>query len=92
MPVESTREIADQFFSLVRVIELPGLAQHPTGRRMMLFWHALHDVARLVDLAALDPSGRTEGAADRLRQRFRAGDDEQSWHLRIEPARESSRA
>ena len=29
--------IADQFFSLVGVIELPGLAQHPTGGRMMLF-------------------------------------------------------
>jgi len=31
--VESTREIADQFFSLVGVIELAGLAQHPTGGR-----------------------------------------------------------
>src|ERR1700726_4258905 len=51
--VESTREIADQFFSLVGVIELPGLAQHPTGGRMMLFRQAFHDVARLVDLAAL---------------------------------------
>src|SRR6266436_3346556 len=38
--VESTREIADQFFSLVGVIELPGLAQHPTGGRMMLFRQA----------------------------------------------------
>lgn len=50
--VESTREIADQFFSLVGVIELLGLAQHPTGGRMMLFRQAFHDVARLVDLAA----------------------------------------
>lgn len=82
--VESTREIADQFFSLIGVIELPGLAQHPTGGRMMPFRQALHDVARLVDLAALDRSGRTEGAADRLRQRFRAVDDEQSWHRRGE--------
>ena len=56
-----------QFFSLVGVIELPGLAQHPTGGRMMLFRQAFHDVARLVDLAALDRSGRTEGAVDRLR-------------------------
>jgi hypothetical protein len=31
--VESTREIVDQFFSLVGIIELPGLAQHPTGSR-----------------------------------------------------------
>src|SRR3982074_1471440 len=86
--VESTREITDQFFSLVCVIVLPGLAQNPTGGRMMLFRKAFHDVARLVDLAALDRSGRTEGAADRLRQRFRAVDDEQSWHRRVEPARD----
>ncbi len=59
--VESTREIADQFFSLVGVIELPGLAQHPTGGRMMLFRQAFYNVARLVDLAALDRGGRTEG-------------------------------
>lgn len=70
--VGSTREIANQFFSLVGVIELAGLAQHPTGGRMMLLRQAFHDVARLVDLAALDRSGQTEGAADRLRQRFRA--------------------
>src|SRR4029077_21256281 len=85
--VESTREIADQFFSLVGVIELPGLAQHPTGSRMMLFRQAFHDVARLVDLAALDRSGRTEGAADRLRQRFRAVGDEKYWHRRGGPPR-----
>lgn len=51
-------------FSAFGVIELPGLAQHPTDGRMMLFRQAFHDVARLVDLAALDCSGRTEGAAD----------------------------
>lgn len=85
---EATREIADQFFSLVGVIELPGLAQHPTGGRMMLFRQAFHDIARLVDLAALDRGGRTAGAADRLEQRFRAVGDEQSWHCRGEPARD----
>jgi len=69
--VESTREIADQFFSLVGVIKLPGLAQHPTGGRMMLVRQEFHDVARLGDLAALDRSGRTEGTADRLRRRRR---------------------
>lgn len=61
--VESTRQIADQFFSLVG-IELPGLAEHATCGRMMLFGQAFRDVARLVDLAALDRGGRTEGAAD----------------------------
>src|SRR4029077_15470598 len=76
--VESTREIADQFFSLVGVIELPGLAQHPTGSRMMLFRQAFHDVARLVDLAALDRSGRTEGAAGLPRTSFFNIDDSQT--------------
>lgn len=61
--VESTREIADQFFSLVG-IELPGLAEHATCGRMMLFRQVFRDFARLVDVAALDRGGRTEGAAD----------------------------
>ena len=39
----------------------PGAA--PGGGRMMLFRQAFRDVARLVDLAALDRGGRTEGAA-----------------------------
>lgn len=55
---------------------------------MVLFRQAFHDVARLVDLAALDRSGRTNGAADRLRQRFRTVDDEQSWDRWVEPARD----
>jgi hypothetical protein len=38
--VGSTREIADQLFSLVGVIKLPGLAQHSTGGRMLLFRQA----------------------------------------------------
>lgn len=67
--VESTREIADQFFSLVG-IELPGLAEHATCGRMMLFRQAFRDVARLVDLAALDRGGRTEGAADSFDNAF----------------------
>src|SRR4051812_12755892 len=59
--VESTREIADQFFSLVGVIELPSLAQHPTGGRMMFFRQAFHDVARWIWqrwIAAAEPKVR----------------------------------
>src|ERR1700682_3270408 len=85
--VESTREFADQFLRLVGVIELPGLAQPPTGGRTMLFRKAFHDVARLVDLAGLDRSGPTEGAAHRVRQRFRARGDGQSWDRWGGPAR-----
>jgi hypothetical protein len=37
----------------------------------------LDDIARLVDLAALDRCVTTERATDRLDQRFRADEDEQ---------------
>lgn len=44
----------------------PRLAQHPTGGRMMLFRQAFHDVCAPCRSGRGD---RTEGAADRLRQR-----------------------
>ncbi len=37
----------------------------------------------LVDLAALDGGGHTEGVADRFAERLRAIDDEQPGHRRI---------
>lgn len=59
MLVASAREIADQFFRLVGVIDLAGLAQRPAGGRMMLFRQVFHDVARVVDLAAPEPLRRS---------------------------------
>lgn len=60
--VETTREIADRFFCLVSVIELPGLVQYPTGGPMMLFRPTFPDVARLVVwqrwIAATEPKVR----------------------------------
>jgi hypothetical protein len=47
---------------------------------------SLDDVARLVNLAALDRRVTAERAADRLDQRLRAIDDEQPTHARIQPA------
>ncbi len=67
--VELTRKIADQFFSLVGIIDLPGLAQHPTSGRMMLFRQAFHDVARLVgsgSAGSLRPNRRCGRSASRL--------------------------
>src|SRR6202023_4276023 len=46
----------------------------------------LHDIAGLVDLAALDRRVASKTAPDRPRQRLRAVDDEQTRHRRIEPA------
>ena len=50
------------------------------------FGQALHDVAGLVDLAALDRRVAPEGPPDRLGQRLGAIDDEQPADRRIEPA------
>jgi len=46
----------------------------------------LHDIARLVDLTALDRRVTPEAAPDGLGERFRAVDDEQPRHCRIKPA------
>src|ERR1039457_892916 len=46
----------------------------------------LHDVPSLVDLAALDRRVAPEAAPDRLGERFRAVDDEQTRHRWIEAA------
>jgi YqaJ-like viral recombinase domain len=59
--------------------------------KFMLPWskrlrQPLHDVAALVDLAALDCRMTPKAAPDRPRQRLRTVDDEQARHHRIEPA------
>ena len=46
---------------------------------------ALDDVTALVDLAALDGGGHTEGVSDRFAECLRAIDDEQPRQRRIEP-------
>ena len=52
---------------------------------MQMQGQALDDVTALVDLAALDGGGHTEGVADRFAERLRAIDDEQPGQRRIEP-------
>ena len=46
---------------------------------------ALDDVTALVDLAALDGGGHTEGVSDRFAECLPAIDDEQPRQCRIEP-------
>ena len=46
---------------------------------------ALDDVTALVDQAALDGGGHTEGVSDRFAECLRAIDDEQPRQCRIEP-------
>ena len=81
-------EIADQLLGLVGVVQLPGLAQHAADRGMQRLRQPLHDVASLVNLAALDQRFAPEAAPDRFRERLRSVDDEQPRHRRIEPARD----
>src|SRR5207247_612587 len=68
------------------VVQLPSLSQHAANRGMQRLRQSLHDVARLVNLTALDRRGTAEGSADRLGQGLGAVNDEQSRHCRVEPA------
>ena len=83
---EPARQIADQPLGLDRIVEFPSLPQDPAGRGVHLLRQPVHDVPRLVDLASLDRGGLAEGRPDRLRQRFRAIDDEEARNRRIETA------
>jgi hypothetical protein len=52
---------------------------------VQMLGQALDDVATLVDLAAPEGGGHTEGVADRIAEPLRAIDDEQPGQRRIEP-------
>jgi hypothetical protein len=80
---ETAREIANERLGLLGVIDFPGLPQDPPHRSVHRFGQPLHDVARLVNLAPLDRRIASKRAADRLGQRLRAIDDEQTSHSRI---------
>ena len=86
--LQPPREIADQLLGLAGVVQLPGLAQHPSHRRVQWLRQPLHDVASLVNLAPLNERVASEGPPDRFRERLRSVDDEQPRHRRIEPARD----
>ena len=83
--LQAPGEVAQEPFGLVGIVLLPGLVQRLLDARVQMLGQALDDVATLVDLAALDGGGHTEGVADRFAERLRAIDDEQPGHPRIEP-------
>src|SRR6516225_7634031 len=72
--------------ALSGVVQFPGLTQRRADRGVQRLWQPLEDVARLVDLAALDRGVAAKGFANRLGQRFGSVDDEQSANLRIQSA------
>jgi hypothetical protein len=57
------------------------LAQRAADRSLQALRQSLHDVARVVNLAALDRRLAAKTAPDRPRQRLRAVDDEQPRQL-----------
>src|SRR5207245_11535016 len=73
---ETLGEVAKQPFGLGGVVQLPCLSQHAANRGMQRLGQSLHDVARLVNLTALDRRGTAEGSADRLGQGLGAVNDE----------------
>ena len=83
---ETLGKVADQLFSLVGIVDLPGLSQHTSNRSVQRFGQSLHNVAGLVDLTALDCRGGSEGSADCFGQGLGAVDDEEPRHRRVEPA------
>lgn len=80
------REIAQELFGLVRVVHLRGLPQDAPDLGMGRFGQSLHDVARLVDLTALNGNVAPEACPDRFGKGLRAVDDEEALHSRIEAA------
>ena len=83
--LQTPGQVAQQPFGLVCVVLVPGLTERLLDARMQMQGQALDDVTALVDLAALDGGGHTEGVADRFAERLRAIDDEQPGQRRIEP-------
>ena len=75
--LQTPGQVAQQPFGLVCVVLVPGLTERLLDARMQMQGQALDDVTALVDLAALDGGGHTEGVADRFAERLRAIDDEQ---------------
>src|ERR1700730_8053884 len=64
---QALREIAKQSPGLRGVVQLPGLAERAADRGMERLRQPLHDVAGLVDLAALDRRVASKTAPDRPR-------------------------
>ena len=83
---ETPGEIAKELFGLAGVVHFPGLTQHASHLGVHRFRQAVHDVARLVNLAALNGRVAPEGCPDRLGKGLRAVDDEETRNGWIEAA------
>ena len=83
--LQTPDQVAQEPLGLVCVVLVPGLTERLLDARVQMLGQALDDVTALVDLAALDGGGHTEGVSDRFAECLRAIDDEQPRQCRIEP-------
>ncbi len=83
--LQTPDQVAQEPLGLVCVVLVPGLTERLLDARVQMLGQALDDVTALVDQAALDGGGHTEGVSDRFAECLRAIDDEQPRQCRIEP-------
>ncbi|TWB89469.1 hypothetical protein FBZ93_116188 [Bradyrhizobium macuxiense] len=79
---QTTSWVSDQLLCAMRIINMPGLAQRSANRCMQMLRQVFDDVACLVNLTASDRRVWPKAPADRLRQRLRSANDEDttaSW-------------
>ena len=81
--LQTPGQVAQEPLGLVCVVLVPGLTERLLDARVQMLGQALDDVTALVDLAALDGGGHTEGVSDRFAECLRAIDDEQPRQRRI---------
>ena len=81
--LQAPGEIAQKAFGLPRIVEFPGLSQHPANTGMEVPGQTLDDVPALVNLAAPDRGVGSEGPTDRLALGLRTVHHEQPADIRI---------
>ena len=64
--LQTPDQVAQEPLGLVCVVLVPGLTERLLDARVQMLGQALDDVTALVDLAALDGGGHTEGVSDRF--------------------------
>ena len=70
--LQTPGQVAQEPLGLVCVVLVPGLTERLLDARVQMLGQGLDDVTALVDLAALDGGGHTEGVSDRFDRHLQA--------------------
>ena len=70
--LQTPDQVAQEPLGLVCVVLVPGLTERLLDARVQMLGQALDDITALVDLAALDGGGHTEGVSDRFDRHLQA--------------------